>query len=102
MLTQQPKKQLIQFNSIYLCAKLNSPEANYKVSTGKKMGRVRSKKESENNLLIEIKIIKYKMTMSTLLLLLITTTYNNNNYNDNNESMAPIIIKIITMLTEPK
>jgi hypothetical protein len=29
-----------QFNSIYLCAKLNSPEANYKVSTGKKMGRV--------------------------------------------------------------
>jgi hypothetical protein len=35
---------IIQFNSIYLCAKLNSPEANYKVSTGKKMGRVRSKK----------------------------------------------------------
>jgi hypothetical protein len=31
----------IQFNSIYLCAKLNSPEANYKVSTGKKMRRVR-------------------------------------------------------------
>jgi hypothetical protein len=30
-----------QFNSMYLCAKLNSPEANYKVSTGKKMGRVR-------------------------------------------------------------
>jgi hypothetical protein len=27
----------IQFNSIYLCAKLNSPEANYKVSTGNKM-----------------------------------------------------------------
>jgi hypothetical protein len=26
---------IIQFNSIYLCAKLNSPEANYKVSTGK-------------------------------------------------------------------
>jgi hypothetical protein len=39
----------IQFNSIYLCAKLNSPEANYKVSTGKKMGRVRSKKVRENN-----------------------------------------------------
>jgi hypothetical protein len=37
---------LIQFNSIYLCAKLNSPEGNYKVSTGKKMGRVRSKKVS--------------------------------------------------------
>jgi hypothetical protein len=36
-------KNSIQFNSIYLCAKLNSPEANYKVSTGKKMGRVRSK-----------------------------------------------------------
>jgi hypothetical protein len=52
-----------QFNSIYLCAKLNSPEANYKVSTGKKMGRVRSKKESENNILIKIKIIKYKMTI---------------------------------------
>jgi hypothetical protein len=34
---------IIQFNSIYLCAKLNSPEANYKVSTGKKMGRVRRK-----------------------------------------------------------
>jgi hypothetical protein len=34
-------KDIIQFNSIYLCAKLNSPEANYKVSTGKKMGRVR-------------------------------------------------------------
>jgi arginine/lysine/ornithine decarboxylase len=32
---------IIQFNSIYLCAKLNSPEANYKVSTGKKMRRVR-------------------------------------------------------------
>jgi hypothetical protein len=45
----------IQFNSIYLCAKLNSPEANYKVCTGKKMGRVRSKKESENNVLIKIK-----------------------------------------------
>jgi hypothetical protein len=59
-----------QFNSIYLCSKLNSPEANYKVSTGKKMGRVRS----ENNILIKIKIRKYKMTMSTLLLLLITTT----------------------------
>jgi hypothetical protein len=34
---------IIQFNSIYLCAKLNSPEANYKVSTGKKMRRVRRK-----------------------------------------------------------
>jgi hypothetical protein len=44
------------------------PEANYKVSTGKKTGRVRSKKVSENNVLIKIKIIKYKMTMSTLLL----------------------------------
>jgi hypothetical protein len=32
---------IIQFNSIHLCAKLNSPEANYKVSTGKKMRRVR-------------------------------------------------------------
>jgi hypothetical protein len=64
----------IKFNSIYLCAKLNSPEANYKVSTGKKMGRVRSKKTSESNVLIKIKIIKYEMTMSTLLLLLITTT----------------------------
>jgi hypothetical protein len=42
---------IIQFNSIYLCTKLNSPEANYKVSTGKKMGRVRSKKASENNVL---------------------------------------------------
>jgi hypothetical protein len=31
---------IIQFNSIYLCAKLNSPEANCKVSPGKKMGRV--------------------------------------------------------------
>jgi hypothetical protein len=62
------------FNSIYLCAKLNSSEANYKISTGKKMGRVRNKKISENNVLIKIKIIKYKMTMSTLLLLLITTT----------------------------
>jgi hypothetical protein len=59
---------IIQFNSIYLCAKLNSPEANYKVSTGKKTGRVRSKKVIENNVLIKIKIIKYKMTMSTLLL----------------------------------
>jgi hypothetical protein len=67
-------RAIIQFNSIYLCAKLNSPEANYKVSTGKKMGRVKSKKESENNVLIKIKIIKYNMTMSTLLLLLITTT----------------------------
>jgi hypothetical protein len=27
---------IIQFNSIYLCAKLNSPEANYKVNTGRK------------------------------------------------------------------
>jgi hypothetical protein len=60
--------KIIQFNSIYLCAKLNSPETNYKVSTGKKMGTVRSKKVSENNVLIKIKIIKYKMTMSTLLL----------------------------------
>jgi hypothetical protein len=34
---------IIQFNSIYLCAKLNSPEANYKVSAGKRMGRVRRK-----------------------------------------------------------
>jgi hypothetical protein len=65
---------IIKLNSIYLCAKLNSPEANYKVSTGKKMGKVRSKKVSENNILIKIKIINYKMTMSTLLLLLITTT----------------------------
>jgi hypothetical protein len=56
------------FNSIYECAKLNSPEANYKVSTGKKVARVRSKKVSENNVLIKIKIIKYKMTMSKLLL----------------------------------
>jgi hypothetical protein len=48
-----------QFNSIYLCAKLNSPKANYNVSTGKKMGRVRSKKVSENNVSIKIKIIKY-------------------------------------------
>jgi hypothetical protein len=60
--------KIIQFNSIYLCAKLNSPEDNYKVSTGKKMRRIRSKKVSENNVLIRIKIIKYKMTMSTLLL----------------------------------
>jgi hypothetical protein len=58
----------IQFNSIYLCVKLNSPEANYKVSTGKKMGRVRSKKISENNVLIKIKITKYEIAMSTLLL----------------------------------
>jgi hypothetical protein len=64
----------IQFNSIYLCVKLNSLEANYKVSTGNKMGRVRSKKVCENNILIKIKVIKYEMTMSTLLLLLITTT----------------------------
>jgi hypothetical protein len=35
----------------------NSPEANYKVSTGKKMRRVRSKKVSENNVLIKIEII---------------------------------------------
>jgi hypothetical protein len=48
---------LIQFNSIYLCGKLNSPEANYKVSTGKKMGRVRSKNVSENNNIV-IKVIK--------------------------------------------
>jgi hypothetical protein len=27
---------IIQFNSIYLCAKLNSPEANYKVSKARK------------------------------------------------------------------
>jgi hypothetical protein len=47
---------IIQFNSIYLCAKLNSPEAKYKVSTGKKMGRVRSKKVSEsNNIVIKVK-----------------------------------------------
>jgi hypothetical protein len=71
----------IKFNSIYLCAKLNSPEANYKVSTGKIMRRVRSKKVSENNVLINIKIIKYKMTMSTLLL-----SYNNNNNNNNNKT----------------
>jgi hypothetical protein len=38
------KTTVIQFNSIYLCAKLNSPEANYKVSTGKKMRRVRRNK----------------------------------------------------------
>jgi hypothetical protein len=38
------------------------------VNTGKKMERVRSKKVSENNALIKIKIMKYKMTMSTLLL----------------------------------
>jgi hypothetical protein len=49
---------IIQFNSIYLCAKLNSPEANYKVSTGKKIGRVRSKKVSENNIIVT-KVIKY-------------------------------------------
>jgi hypothetical protein len=45
------------YNSIYLCAKLISPEANYKVSTGKKMGRVRSKKISENNNIV-VKVIK--------------------------------------------
>jgi hypothetical protein len=38
------------------------------------MGRVRRKKESENDVLIKIKIIEYKMAMSTLLLLLIATT----------------------------
>jgi hypothetical protein len=54
---------IIQFNSIYLSAKPNSPEANYKVSTGKKMGRVRSKKVSENN------------------------NSNNNNNNNNNNSI---------------
>jgi hypothetical protein len=49
---------VILFNSIYLCAKLNSPEASYKVSTGKKMGRVRRKKASENsNIVIKIIII---------------------------------------------
>jgi hypothetical protein len=41
---------VIQFN--LFIAKLNSPEANYKVSTGKKMRRVRSKKVSENNVLM--------------------------------------------------
>jgi hypothetical protein len=41
----------------YLCAKLNSPEINYKVSTGKKMGRVRSKKVGEKNNIV-IKVIK--------------------------------------------
>jgi hypothetical protein len=61
----------IQLNSIYLCAKLNSPEANYKVSTGKKMGRVRSKKVSEdNNILIKTKNNKiqndYKYTTITI------------------------------------
>jgi hypothetical protein len=53
-----PRIIIIQFNSIqfYLCAKLNSPEANYKISTNKKMGRVRSKKVSEsNNIVINIK-----------------------------------------------
>jgi hypothetical protein len=35
------------------------------------MGRVRSKKVGENNILIKVKIIKYKMTMSTLLLIII-------------------------------
>jgi hypothetical protein len=34
------------------------------------MGRVKSKKVSENNVLIKIKIIKYKMTMSILLLII--------------------------------
>jgi hypothetical protein len=57
----------------------NSYKANYIVSTGKKLGRVRSKEVSENNVLIKIEIIKYKMTMSTLLLLLIITLPNNNN-----------------------
>jgi hypothetical protein len=47
----------IQFNSMYLYAKLNSPEANYKASTGKKMGRVRSKKVNENSNIV-IKVIK--------------------------------------------
>jgi hypothetical protein len=61
----------IQFNSIYLCAKLNSPVANYKVSTGKKMRRVRSKKVSESNNLIKLKIIKYKMTMLMLITIII-------------------------------
>jgi hypothetical protein len=45
------------FNSIYLCAKLNNSEANYKVSTDKKMGRVSSKKASENNNIV-IKVIR--------------------------------------------
>jgi hypothetical protein len=67
-----PSFVIIQFNSIYLCAKLNSPEDNQKLSTGKKMGRVRGKKVSENNnILIKVKIIEYKMIISTLLLLLI-------------------------------
>jgi hypothetical protein len=54
--TEKRNNNSIQFNSIYLCAKLNSPEANYKVSTGKKMGRVRSKKATENNNIL-IKVI---------------------------------------------
>jgi hypothetical protein len=61
MMMMMMMMMIIQFNSISLCAKLNSPEANYKVSTGKKMGRVRSKKVSENNVLIKIKIIKYNI-----------------------------------------
>jgi hypothetical protein len=39
------------------------------------MGRVRSKKISENNVLIKVKIIKYKMAMSKLLLLLLLLNY---------------------------
>jgi hypothetical protein len=38
-----------------------------------KLAQARKWEVSENNVLIKIKIIKYKMTMSTLLLLLITT-----------------------------
>jgi hypothetical protein len=59
---------------MYLCAKLNSPEANYKVSTGKKMRRVASKKVSENIILIKIKIIKYS----------------NNNNNNNNKFKSSV------------
>jgi hypothetical protein len=40
------------------------------------MRRARSKKVSENNVLIKIKIIKYKMTMSTLHYIYINV-YNN-------------------------
>jgi hypothetical protein len=44
----------IQFN-LFMC-KTYQPRGQYKVSTGKKMRRVRSKKVSENNVLIKIKI----------------------------------------------
>jgi hypothetical protein len=66
--TQSIEQVIIQFNSYLFMCKLNSSEANYKVSTGKEEEKIHIQR-------------KYKKQGN----------YNNNNNNNNNNNIITII-----------